>query len=354
MYVTRFSGDVENGKGCPTPATSSPHYIGFAAEIFRPHLGRFSLPFAFWFATSRGFVGSQEIVGEPAGGAGRGLLDDEELGKMAVRIKLEHEQRSVVHFPRARTTVFLCCHMHAMKISIRPHPHHHRVASDGVRGHIFLYGLNPGGMMSRLLQAADGYADDAFPPPPPARSFRLSVVEHFCPPSPSLQLCVSLAFFFLLGGVYSLLMSLLETAPPARAADHPETEPLPLRLEGEEEAGRGPCRPHGERPPRGVAAAGGVAPHAAVVPFPSGRRGGADGRRRRRRRRTRNAKVRRGDDKQNVRQRSNLSAICRFWGQSGDGAVEIAAHGLSSRAGGGGYVVARGMNGKEGGGRMIE
>lgn len=64
-----------------------------------------------------------------------------------------------------------------------------------------------------------------------------------------------------------------QSAPPARAADDPEAEPLPLRLEDAEEAGRGPCRPHGERPPHGAAAAGGAAPDAAVVPVSSRRRG---------------------------------------------------------------------------------
>lgn len=41
-----------------------------------------------WFATSRGFVGSQEFVDEDesAGVTKRGLLEDEELGKMAVRV----------------------------------------------------------------------------------------------------------------------------------------------------------------------------------------------------------------------------------------------------------------------------
>lgn len=86
----------------------------------------------------------------------------------------------------------------------------------------------------------------------------------------------------LLGVSFSVRRFRFRTAPLARAAAYPETEPLTLRLEGEEETRGGPCRPYGERPPHGVAAAGGVAPDAAFVPFPSGRRMESCGSRRRR------------------------------------------------------------------------
>lgn len=131
------------------------------------------------------------------------------------------------------------------------------------------------------------------------------------------------------------MVSASRKAPPARAPDHPETEPLPLRLEDEDEAGGGPCRPHGERPPHGVAAAGRAAPYAAVVPFPSGRRGGSGWSSRRRG----SAKVRRRRRAGWGARFDPLSGICGFWGgKSGVGARETAAHRTSSRAGG--------MNGK--------
>lgn len=107
-------------------------------------------------------------------------------------------------------------------------------------------------------------------------------------------------------------------APLARAADHPETEPLPLRLEDKSEAGRGPCRPHGARPPDGVAAASGVAPDAAVVPFSSRRRGGESCGSRGRG--TRSAKVGGTTNNQYAGPKFEPAVSTGFWSTRGQGA----------------------------------
>ena len=52
-------------------------------------------------------MGSQEVVGESAGVTGRGLLNDEELGKMAVRIN--SSVCRAVRFPHLVSVPFYCC-----------------------------------------------------------------------------------------------------------------------------------------------------------------------------------------------------------------------------------------------------
>lgn len=68
--------------------------------------------FCFGLRASRGFAGSQQVGGqeavdESAGATSRGLLDDEELGRMAVRMHSSHVQFTFAARARTRHTFLL-------------------------------------------------------------------------------------------------------------------------------------------------------------------------------------------------------------------------------------------------------